>query len=564
MSGSAQTAPTGTSAKQPLKERLVFAGLVALFVALKLWLVAWQRVAAEGAARFDDFLFLNLAHHLQSGAWLGPYDELTLIKGPVYPIWIALVSTLQLPLLPAQQVFHAAACLLAVYALRTVIPNQWARLGLIAVLLFDPATYESTSQRVIREGIYPALSLMVVVCAIEIARRTPMSRARLATWTAALGLFLGLFWLTREEGPWLLPTVVVLLGFAAYQTLRLRTADARIRAATIVVAPALIAAGCFATVAVINWRHYGVATVVELKAPWFKRAYGALSRVGPDNYINMVPVPKPSRELAYGASPAFAELRASIDGPVDAETGVENFTLARFGEMTGTWFIWAFRDAAAMAGHHRSLPEARAYYERLATEIGDACEEGRIPCGPPRASLAPPFRREYLGTAPGALWKMTDIVVGMRQVEIQQHPSVGDESLLGFYREMTHMRVDGLDTSAEPVGVIRAEVLSAIRDLYAWLLYPATALACLSLAVGVLVALRRRAMPLVLVTSVALAAGIALRLALLSYISISSYNIYQGLYLRVLYPLLYLFIATSLAHAFDLYRSRTKRVDAKS
>ncbi len=533
--------------------------MVAL-AALKLWLVAWQDVGAEGSARFDDALFIQLAQHFQAGDWLGPYNERTLIKGPVYPLWIAVTASLGLPLLTAQHLLHAAAAAAIAFALRRVVPNSWARLALFVALLLDPATYEITATRVTREGLYTPLAMLVVAGLIEIAGRKAVRASRLAGWSVALGLCIGAYWLTREEGPWLVPAIAILIAYAA---LGLTRAGAKSKAAAAVLAPAVVACACIALVAALNYRHYGVATVVELKSGWFTGAYGALARVGPDHYVNLVPVPKPSRELAYSASPAFAELRLYLDGEPGAAPGPDDFTLSRFGDMTGTWFIWALRDAAAAAGHHKTLGEARDYYRRLANEIDAACEAGAIPCGPPRASLAPPWRSDYLGASVRGLGKMSDVALSMRQVRIGQYASVGEPALLRPFEEMSHMRVDGLALHDARRGVMRLEILNAIRDIYALALYPLTALAAVWLAAGSALDLRRRTLSPVLAIAWAVVASIGARIALLTYISVSSYPIYQGLYLRVLYPLLYLVVALCAAHAAAYWKAR-RSAPAKS
>src|SRR5262249_889025 len=80
------------------------------FVLVKLWLVAGQTIYAIGPSQHDDRLFLSLAASILEGKWLGPYYQLTLSKGPMYPIWIALVFLTGVPLFTAQHLLYAAAC----------------------------------------------------------------------------------------------------------------------------------------------------------------------------------------------------------------------------------------------------------------------------------------------------------------------------------------------------------------------------------------------------------------------------------------------------------------------
>src|SRR5262249_29682919 len=62
-------------------------------------------LAAAGAApvsvrmdqRYDDALFIRLGEAIASGRWLGDYNVLTLVKGPVFPLLLAGASFTGIP-----------------------------------------------------------------------------------------------------------------------------------------------------------------------------------------------------------------------------------------------------------------------------------------------------------------------------------------------------------------------------------------------------------------------------------------------------------------------------------
>ena len=64
--------------------------------------------------------------------------------------------------------------------------------------------------------------------------------------------------------------------------------------------------------------------------------------------------------------------------------------------MRGGWFVWALRDAVALAGHYRDGVSSSAYFARVAREVGDACESGRLSCSAPGVGLMPALRTDYL------------------------------------------------------------------------------------------------------------------------------------------------------------------------
>ncbi|MER2528799.1 MAG: hypothetical protein ABTR07_12795, partial [Candidatus Competibacter denitrificans] len=73
--------------------------VIILFILTKLWLVSDQGLVAFAHAAHDDLLFVRLANYLIQLEWLGPYNNLTLIKGPFYPLWIAITFLIGIPLL---------------------------------------------------------------------------------------------------------------------------------------------------------------------------------------------------------------------------------------------------------------------------------------------------------------------------------------------------------------------------------------------------------------------------------------------------------------------------------
>ncbi|MEO6875658.1 MAG: hypothetical protein ABI222_12635, partial [Opitutaceae bacterium] len=133
-----------------------------LLTLVKLWLVRGQAIYAIGPADHDDRLFLQLADHLVRGEWLGPYNQLTLAKGPFYSCWVAFVYFLGLPLFFAQHLLYAAGCAFFVRAVRPAIASGAARFAIYALLLWNPMSFDASSMgRVLRQHVYGPLALML-------------------------------------------------------------------------------------------------------------------------------------------------------------------------------------------------------------------------------------------------------------------------------------------------------------------------------------------------------------------------------------------------------------------
>ena len=142
---------------------------------LFLWLKSLVPLLVSADARFDDALFVNLADNILRGGWLGPYDELTLSKGPFLPIWIAAASWLKMPLALSQSLVYALAGWLFVAVLRPQVRRAWLLLALFVAFLFNPLGYNLENLRVVREGLYAPLTALVMALAASVCNSHPLA-----------------------------------------------------------------------------------------------------------------------------------------------------------------------------------------------------------------------------------------------------------------------------------------------------------------------------------------------------------------------------------------------------
>lgn len=370
--------------------------LIGLLVLFKLWLVSDQTLWARVDFMHDDLLFIRLADNLLQFGWLGPYNNLTLAKGPFYPMWIAFSFVIGVPLLLSQHLLYVAASLVTYSALGPLIRKLALRVALFALLLFNPVTFAFQMTCVLRDALYPSLSLLAAGSAIGLFARYYYPSRSLIGWAVMCGVATTAFWLTREEGVWMLPFVVPLgvsiVAMVAFRELR------NWRKLAIITLPLLLPILAVQAVSLVNRSQYGVYAIVEFNTPEFKSAYGALTRVRPVEYKSQVPVPKEARQRIYAQSEAFAELQPFFESAgfwTLQSMGFENHPSGA-DEIGGGWFMWALRDAVAAAGYFSSGAQAAAFFQRLANEINAACETKRLDCLDERATMMPPWRNEYL------------------------------------------------------------------------------------------------------------------------------------------------------------------------
>ncbi len=422
--------------------------LIGLLILVKLWLVSGQPMFALADNICDDQLFVKLAGYLIDSQWLGPYGTLTLVKGPFYPMWIALTFLAGVPLLLSQHLLYAAACVVIYHALRSLVENYLLRTVIFAFLLFNPATFTWQLTRVLRDGLYPSLTLLVVGSAIGLFAQRKGSLLSLAGWASTCGLATAAFWLTREEGIWILPFLFFLIGWTL-ASLALSSEQQRGWRMLIVTLPLALPLLAIHAVSMANLAHYGVYAVVDSKTPASQAVYGALTRVRHTESKSQVPVPKETRSRIYQESKAFADLQPFFErntfwtfktvGLINHPSGPD--------EIGGGWFMWALRDAAAEAGYFKSSPQVTAFFQRIADEVNTACEEKRLDCLSQRKSLLPSWRFEYLVPIVRQSVMGFSQLATFSEITTDLVPSTGSPDHLRLFRDLTREQPSGQETS---------------------------------------------------------------------------------------------------------------------
>lgn len=416
---------------------------ICLIVVVRLALVSSRGLQAVAGAVYDDELFLQMAENILAGDWLGPYHERTLAKGPLYSLFVAANYLIGTPLVLAQQALYLGAGLVMMRAFAPLVRSRLILVLFFAVYAFNPATVGGAAQRATRDGVYAILTVLVLGGLVGLLRSVADRRSGFG-WAGLLGAAFAAFWLTREEGIWLVPSAGALVIAILWVPLsRARQDKAELRHAVSLVLAGGIALGLIGGVAAINNTRYGVFLTNEFREGPFPAAYGALSRVEHPAWKQWVPVPKDVRALVYDESPSFRELQPFLEGQLGAAWGEHGCQdrPSTCGEIAAGWFMWALRDAAAKAGYYSTAVEAAEYWQRVASEVNQACREGRLACGAERASMDPPLRVEYLAQLPSTLLRAVEFFTSFAGMPADPQPSVGALSRLPFFEAITRNRL---------------------------------------------------------------------------------------------------------------------------
>lgn len=508
----------------------------------------------------DDLLFLQLASSILETGWLGPYHELTLVKGPFLPLFLATSSWLGLPFLIGQDLLYLLASAVMVLALAPVVPSRTARVVLFALCALNPATlsrdptvYGVGGAVLTRELLYAALTLLVIGGSIALWTYRQRRGWVGLTWSLGLGAALGALWFTREEGVWIAPPLLFAGVATGWWVARHVSSDKeRAKAYVLLALPLAIWGAALLLVATLNWSHYGVFATNELHTGPLRAAYGALTRVRHPEWAPNLPVPRAVRARIYGVSPAFRELQPGLE---DASSGWLTYGCPTYphtcGDLTGGWFFWAFREAVARGGYHSTAQDAAAYYRRLAAEIDAACASGRLDCDAPRATLIDPIRWYHIQHLPRAMAAAFARTVQFSDVRISTEPCPPlDPAVARLYERVTHHEFPA--PSRFLVGR-DIEISAGILALFQRAVPPLVVVAGLGYLVSLLALVRFRESPLVVPSTLILLA-VSVRFAVLSVADVVSTVPYSPRYYQPLFALLLILIGLNTYAVLQLGR----------
>lgn len=329
-------------------------------------------VSIYTGAIHDDALYWSNARLILGGHWLGEYSQMTLAKGAGFPLFLAINALIGTPITLAITLFYLFACGLLANTLRVLGLNKYVVLILFFAILFHPALFPT---HITRDNIYPALSLIILSGVIRLVF-TPQQQDQQLTSVIPYGLVFGLFWITREEGIWIIPSLLLLLLLKTWQLKRQNLA----------IKDVFYRFACFSLVAIlfvsligwVNYHKYGKFEVVDFKGDAYSNAIKSLNSVDVGHDLPYIPVSFAKRQAIYKISPSFAQLKDFLE---DKGKGAATVGCSSCGDdYTGEFFVWALREAVADKGYYQTPIRAAEFYNNITTEIETACDNGVIKC----------------------------------------------------------------------------------------------------------------------------------------------------------------------------------------
>ena len=273
-----------------------------------------------------------------------PYDWTAFFRPPAYPLFIALVHSLSIPLRNAIELLQSGAYLVLVAAFRKARVSRLVCLLIFAALLFHPGSFQQDNYA-LADNFYAAI-LTFVIGALGLTLVT-----RQIFPAVCAGFAFAVLWNTREEYE------LLFVIFAAFLTIWLASdffqthSWMETRRRLLIPAFLIFLAAALPIIAVdaANYHAFGSFAKSSMSASSFARAYRALLRIKPSQHQRFIPVSREARQLAYAVSPTFARLRNDFEGKPGHDWELETFGAHGIkGEIGTGWSRWALRSIAGI------------------------------------------------------------------------------------------------------------------------------------------------------------------------------------------------------------------------
>ena len=405
--------PSKISLKPTFLELFLILLFNLIFIGVPYSLQLWQG--------YDDALFIRHAISIRNGDWLGNFNELTLVKGPGYPVFLAINNLFGLNIVLTQALLYSCSLFFVFKVFLLTNIQKFLAPLIFGIVLFDPRVF--LLDHPIRETIYTSQAIISLSVLVYVLNRKSLSVSELRknlVLSMFGGLTFGWFWLTREEGLWIVPSLLLITIYFGKSAYMEGSFKRFLQIASIyLVGFFLVIFSFFGT----NFVSYGSFTGVDITERNFTSAIHSLESINIGQDKPFVSITKAMRNEAYKVSPTFALLQNSLD-PKSSVSQWENVSCwvhkTTCAEIPNGFFVFAIRQAAANVGAYESPKSASKFYKRISDEISNACSKNLVTCKE-RANylpLLPPMTNSQFDSIPGRAKAALDLTLGSGYVPL--------------------------------------------------------------------------------------------------------------------------------------------------
>lgn len=397
-------------------------------------------IYAIAPSSIDDRLMINIGNSLLSKKWLGTYDQFTLVKGMMFPLFLAISHYIGIPYTVATICLYIISSIIFIHMLKNIIKNKYLLGFIFLVLVFNPVTTSiNTLSRVYRNCLTPSQVLLIIGCCMQVYFKINEKTKTKYLWAILGGISLASFYNTREDSVWIIPFIMFFIIITIIKILinKEKTKN-KLTNVICVFIPCIILIATNTIISTLNYKYYGIYTTNELNNSAFTRAMKNIYAVKNSDNIEYVSVSRKKLEEIYKVSPTMNQLKDNLDNAIEIYMVADRHPSDN--EVEDGWFFWCLRHAVSTAGYYDTAQHAEEIYNKISDEIEQAFKEGNLEKQNVMPSaLMSPWREGHFEKLCNAFAKILYFVPSYTDVTTEALESIGDGSDgIALFEELTN------------------------------------------------------------------------------------------------------------------------------
>jgi hypothetical protein len=151
------------------KKKLQYSYFLSYFVIFIFFFTIYKQIALIVIpAPVDDLLYLKNAINLLQGKWIGEYNQYTLSKGIGYSIFLSFAYIIDISAKNFEYIFYSLVSLYFAHTCSLIFKDKKVSIIIFFFLISNPFLFNYEMARIVREGFYASLTLLLFTNIVNI------------------------------------------------------------------------------------------------------------------------------------------------------------------------------------------------------------------------------------------------------------------------------------------------------------------------------------------------------------------------------------------------------------
>lgn len=322
----------------------------------------------------DDELMVQQAKSIICGNWLGKYSYNTLLKGPVFPLYLSLLYFFKLPYLLTTTILYVIACIIFSYSLKDVIKSKLVITLLYISVLFNPIMFSIDFQRVYRNSLTPVLALLLIsFYNILLVYSNEDKICKFLMSSIVIGIIFPLFYYIREDSIWIIPFIIFYSIIIIFKLIKEMINNKKIYKNSlkiVLIFLPLISLIIFKVIiGSINYKYYNAKIVNVNDFDNLNSAIHMMSSIKENDANKASTNSRDKIKRLYKISPSLNLIKDEFETSLDIIAGYPN------GEVPNGMFSWAVLYGVTRSGY-KTFEEQNELLGNISKELEEAIQKG--------------------------------------------------------------------------------------------------------------------------------------------------------------------------------------------